>query len=118
MIREYDRIYLEDAGYKYEGLIGVVEENPYSKQVWIKFPNHESSVVMPLNKVKLLDRPFLSFFDAIRIAEEDDVLVCEYAGYQNIDCTDKYAFVWEDSREAVKLVGEFIGMKWKIAIDN
>lgn len=115
MLREQDRVWLVNPKYKYEGLIGVVQENPYNGKVWVKFNDRDTSVVFPVEEIRLLERPFLSFFDAIRIAEEEDVLVCEYAGYQNIVCDDKYAFTWEDSQKTVKLVGEFIGMKWKIA---
>ncbi|AMW62721.1 hypothetical protein DIGNKC_37 [Bacillus phage DIGNKC] len=117
MIRQYDRVWVEGIR-KYEGLVGLVTENPHKGTAFIQFHKREEVVSIPLRNVRIMERPFLDFFTAISIAEEDDLLVCEYAGYQNIDCTDKYAFVWEDSREAVKLVGEFIGMKWKIAIDK
>ncbi|AEZ50216.1 hypothetical protein BCPG3_055 [Bacillus phage BCPG3] len=115
MLRKHDRVWLVEPDYKYEGLIGIVQENPYKGKVWVKMREHESSVIFPVEKVKLLERPFIPFFEAISIAEEEDVLVCEYAGYQNIVCDDKYAFTWEESQKTVKLVGEFIGMKWKIA---
>lgn len=118
MIREHDRVFLIDSGMKYEGTIGIATGNAYKGKVPIRFPHTKAEGLFELSKVRLLERPFLDFFDAIKIAEEEDVLVCEYAGYQNIVCDDRYAFTWEESQKTVKLVGEFIGMKWKIAIDN
>lgn len=114
MLREKDKVFLVDAGYKFEGLIGVVTKNPSCGKVEVLMQNKSQPILFDETEVRLLDRPFMSFYEALRIAEEEDVLLCEYNGYQRIVCDDKYAFTWEDSQKTVKLVGEFIGMKWKI----
>jgi len=114
MLKKHDIGFIVDGGPKYEGLKCIVSRNPKCGWVEVLMENKSQPELFDETEVRLLERPYLPFYEALSIAEEGDILLCEYNGYQRIVCDDKYAFTWEDSEKTVKLVGEFLGMNWKI----
>ncbi len=114
MLRKHDVGFIVNGGPKYEGLKCVVKSNPKCGWVEVLVDNNTQTELFDETEIRLIDRPYLPFYEVLSIAEEEDMLLCEYNGYQRIIVVDKHHMEWEDSKETVKLSGEFLGMNWKI----